>query len=151
MKHGRQTWAVLLATLCLTAMPGIAQADCTQDDLTGVWFLNGIVGSLLSRSVNEANTCKVKFSSSGAVLTGSSSCTTRRAFSAYEVNIYGGDVTLNDACELQGELKYCANNFCSKIVINGARMDSQKSVIAFLGFAAYAPEVIFDWVGVKKK
>ena len=139
------------ALICLLLLPGVSRAACTQDDLTGVWFLNGIVGSLLSRSVNEVNTCKVKFSSSGSVLTGSSSCTTRRAFSSYEININGGDVTLNGACELKGALSYCTNGFCSEIVITGARMDSQKSVIAFLGYAAYAPDVIFDWTGVKKE
>ena len=136
--------------LAMTFCSANVFAACAQQDLTGTWFFNGVSGDSLNRELVETDACKLKFGSAGGVISSSSSCTFRTSEGKSTFNVTGGRFTLNEFCAITGNFRYCSGGFCTRLLIDSARMDKQKTVITLVGRLEVDQDLIASFTGVKK-
>jgi len=138
--------------LALIVLFGTSQsyATCSQSDLTGTWYLNGITGDTLFAEFWETDFCKVKVNSNGNVVNSSSQCKYRDADGKAGFDIQGGNLALSSSCAITGKVKYCDGEFCLNLVVDDARLDRGKTVLTLVGRLSFDPDVVSFFTGIKK-
>lgn len=144
-------WIAKLA-LPLAVLFGASQsyAACTQSDMAGVWYFNGVSGDTYFGTLWETDFCKVKVNAEGKVRNGGSQCKYRDADGKGDLDIQGGNLTLNSSCSISGRIKYCIDDFCISMNIDDARLDKGKTVVTLVGRLSIDPDVVSYFTGVKK-
>jgi len=137
--------------LSMVLFSSYAYSDCSQGDLQGTWFFNGIAGNSYYQSMDGTTACKLQVASAGGVIGSSSSCFTRNGAGRFWINVTSGKLTVYPGCAVVGKFNYCNDSgACSSIVIDNAKMDEEKSVITLIGYAAFDSRNVFSLTGVKR-
>ena len=143
-------WNAKLA-LALIVLFGTSQsyAACTQGDLTGTWYLNGVTGDTDFGIFWEIDFCKIKFNSEGKVVRSASQCQYRDYGGIGDLNITGGTLVLTPACNLTGRIRYDDGEITSWFNIDAARLDKGKTVMTMVGSLGIDPFVVSAFTGAK--
>lgn len=144
----RRAGSWMAAALLLSA--GGAQAACSQADLTGTWYAVGVGGNVGSGSFDEIDRCKIRISSTGAVIATGSSCSHRYWAGTAASNITGGSIKVASSCVVTGSLRFCNSNGCSTGIIQYAQMERGKTAFAMAGYLSGSPQDVAFWEVIKQ-
>lgn len=125
-------------------------AECTQVDVKGTWYFNGVTGDTLFGDFWESDFCKIKVNSKGIIRNTGSVCKFRDVDGVGTFNVKDGRMNITSACAITGRIKYCGDGFCVNLKIDDAKLDKAKTVITLVGHLPIAPEVVSFFTGVKK-
>ena len=147
----RTGWIVKV-TLALFVLLATSQsyAACSQSDLAGTWFLNGVTGDTLFAEFWETDFCKIKINSSGKVVRSASQCTYRDGDGKSNLDVRGGELLVNSFCAVTGKINYCDGDLCVKFQIDAGRLDKGKTVITVVGRISSLPDIVSFYTGIKK-
>ena len=140
------------AALALLVIFGASQsyAACTQADLAGTWYMNGVSGNVWWGEFWETDFCKVRVNSEGKVRNSDSQCQVRDNLGKYTVDIAGGELTIASSCLIKGKIQYCDGEACVNLKIDNGRLDKGKTVLTIVGRDSDNAFVTRFLTGVKK-
>ena len=145
-----QVASFAVAAIILLAA-GQSYAACTQSDLTGTWYLNGVTGDTWFGDFWETDFCKVRVNSNGKVVGSSSQCVYRDGLGKDTLNIVGGELLINASCKITGKIRYdLGGGLRTNFIVDDARMDNGKSVITVAGRVAIDPTIVSHFTGIKR-
>lgn len=121
---------------------GCAHAVCSQADLTGTWYAIGIGGNVGSGSLDEIDRCKIRVSSTGAIIASGSSCSYRVWNGTGTSNITGGSVRISSSCAVTGNARFCNSYGCATMLIQYAQMERNKTAFAMAGYIWGSPQEV---------
>lgn len=143
--------ATISAAILATLFSGTALAECSLADLQGTWFFSGLaVDSDYYPYVATTSYCKVQIGSSGNIIANSSSCINRDQNGRRNSNITGGRLSINQYCQISGNILGCSQYGCASTVIDSARLDRQKTAINAIAFSSQDRDIIGALVGIKR-
>jgi len=147
----RMGWIVKFA-LALFVLFGTSQsyAACSQSDLTGIWYFNGVTGDTFNGRFAETNFCKIKVNSNGNIVDSASQCKFRDFDGKHNLDIQGGNLALNSSCRITGRFKSCDGEGCIFMNVDNARLDKGKTVITMVGRVSVNLDVVVFLTGVKR-
>lgn len=148
----RRMACIAKIALALLVLFGTSQsyAACTQSDLTGVWYLNGVSGDTFTGSFGETDFCKIKVNSNGHIVNSASQCKFRTSDGKDSIDVGGGSLAVKSSCAITGRIKYCVGEICINFNIDDAKLDSGKTVVTLVGRLSFDPDVVGYFTGVKK-
>lgn len=143
----RYAASTILITFALIGWSSFSSAACSQTDLTGVWRFTGMTGDTPG-SYQESAMCKLTVSSSGAIISGSSSCVFRDGQGRYSVAV-DGRIAVNSACLLSGIIGGSTITSGGFVIDKGSAMDKGKTVMSLALYIKNDPNDIGSLTGVK--
>ena len=144
-------WPVKVA-LAIFVFFGASQsyAACSQSDLTGTWYFNGVTGDTFLGEFWETDYCKVKINSAGKIVKSVSQCKFRDFAGKGNFDITGGSLLIGSSCLISGRIKYGFDEFSTYFYVDSARLDKGKTVITMVGRVSIDPDVVSFLTGVKR-
>ena len=150
--NNRKMGRVVKLALALLVLFGTSQsyATCSQGNLKGTWYLNGITADTSDGIFWETDFCKIKVNSKGTIVKSGSSCKFRDAEGKGNLGVKGGNFALNSSCAITGKIKYCVDDFCANFKIDAGRLDKGKTVLTLVGRIDLDPDTVSYFTGIKK-
>ena len=150
--NNRKMGRVVKVALALLVLFGTSQsyATCSQGNLKGTWYFNGVSGDTFFGTMDESDFCKITVNSVGKVKNAGSQCQFRTSDGKDSVNDIGGNLVINSGCAITGKIKFCEGEICANLVMDAARMDKGKTVITLVGRLSIDPDIVIFMTGVKR-
>ena len=136
--------------LVLIVGTGDVTAACSQTDLAGTWHALGVSGDVLYGYLEETNRCKIRVSSTGAIVATGSNCVTKTYLGTGWTNITGGRLTVNTACAVTGTVHLCDASGCGSIRVESAQLERNKAAFPMIGYSYNNPYWLFSFHAVKR-
>ena len=128
----------------------VAEAACTQVDMTGTWHVFGLAGDTYSRSFEGSFRCKLTVSSTGSLVPSTSTCTIRDDVGVHYLTIGGGKMVVSSTCAITGNIQVCQSGACNTEQIQAGQLARDKNTFSLVGYLQIDPTDVFHLNGVKQ-